>query len=129
VNRRPLGCLYRYKVGLDEREGEVLDMVQIGPAVRMIAVLGPAGVRKSAICRAICEYASHLFTAVSYVEDVREKAKHPRGFVHVQHEIVHDLCKMSDLRIAVFPARQLVLMKDLRVLLIVGPFQSRPWKD
>lgn len=44
-------------------------------------------------------YVSHLFTAVSYVEDVREKAKHPRGLVRMQQQIIHDLCKLNDLRI------------------------------
>jgi hypothetical protein len=123
VNRRPLGCLCRYEVGLDEREAEVLDMLRIGPAVRVIAVLGPAGVGKSAICRAICEHASHLFTAVSYVEDVREKAKHPRGFVRMQQQIIHDLCKMSDLRID-DPAHGRALIKEhlrgsIKVLIIL----------
>lgn len=124
VNRRPLGYLQcRYEVGLDEREAEVLDMLRIGPAVRVIAVLGAAGVGKSTICKAVYEHASHLFTAVSYVEDVREKAKHPRGLVRMQQQIIHDLCKMNDVRID-DPAGGRALIKEhlrgsIKVLIIL----------
>ncbi|XP_024366063.1 uncharacterized protein [Physcomitrium patens] len=99
VQRKPLGSLCRYEVGLDKREAEVLDMLRIGPAARVIAVLGPGGVGKSTICKALYEHVSHLFTAVSYVEDVKEKSKHPRGLVRMQQQIIHDLCKLNDVHI------------------------------
>lgn len=133
LNRRPFECLCRYEVGLDEREAEVLDMLRTGPAVRVIAVLGPAGVGKSTICKAVYEHVSHLFTAVSYVEDVREKAKHPRGLVRMQQQILHDLCKLNDARIE-DPASGSALIKEhlrgsIKVLIILDDVDDRMQVD
>jgi len=77
VNCKPFGNLCKYEVGLDERKAKVLDMLRIGLGLRVVAVLGPVGVGKSTICKVVYEHVSHLFIVVSYVEDVRKKAKHP----------------------------------------------------
>lgn len=99
LDKQPLNSSCRYQVGLDEREAEVLELLRIGPAVRRIGIWGPGGIGKSSLCKSIYQHTCHLFCAVSYVEDVREKAKQPRGLVGMQQQIIHDLCKLKDLRI------------------------------
>ena len=88
-------------VGINSRMEAVTKLLDIeSNDVRMIWITGRGGIGKTTIAKAIYDRFSNHFKAKSFVENVREGSKTPKGKIHLQKVLLKGISEDKYLRVS-----------------------------
>ena len=87
-------------VGMNARVEEMKSLINIELSdVRMVGIYGIGGIGKTTIAKAVCNEIAYKFEGISFLENVREKSKDPRGLLQLQQQLLDDILKGVNLTI------------------------------
>ncbi|CAI9279241.1 unnamed protein product [Lactuca saligna] len=82
-------------IGMESRMRDLESSLEIGlnNDVIMIGIKGMGGIGKTTLAKAIFDKVSFQFEGISFVENVREASKTPRGLLSLQQQVLSDVLK------------------------------------
>ncbi|XP_049932436.1 disease resistance protein L6-like [Nymphaea colorata] len=85
-----------YLVGLESRVEKMLKCLDFqSKHARIVGIHGIGGVGKTTLATAIYNRSRCLFTATSFIGNVREESR-SKGLVYLQKQLIQDICKGKD---------------------------------
>ncbi|XP_028793385.1 TMV resistance protein N-like [Neltuma alba] len=91
----------QYPIGLVSRVKEVVSHLDLWSTKKnkMVGIVGPGGIGKSTIARALYNSIADHFEGLCFLSNVREKSKMPNGLAHLQQTLLCKLVKEKDPKI------------------------------
>ncbi|KAK4270954.1 hypothetical protein QN277_019718 [Acacia crassicarpa] len=91
----------QHPVGVGNRVQEVIAMLQNHQSedVIMVGIWGMAGIGKTTIAKAICNKIGQRFESRSFLSNIREVWHEKWGDVHLQNQLLYDICKTKGMKI------------------------------
>ncbi|XP_059652099.1 disease resistance protein RPV1-like isoform X2 [Cornus florida] len=116
-------CVCQYPVGMDSRIKDINLWLQDGSSkVVIMTIYGMGGIGKTAIAKTLYNLNFDKFEGSSFLANIRETSKEPKGLVSLQKQLLSDILKGRKVKISNVD-RGSVMIKDhiclKRVLLVL----------